>query len=86
MNPCDQNPCENGATCKPNGMSYTCSCPLGYLGLDCETCKPTFHIYLMKYFIQLKTNLDDICASVPCLNGATCQAIADGSDYFCFCL
>jgi hypothetical protein len=39
-NPCFSNPCRNGANCSPlyeNPLMYTCSCPLGYSGKNCET-------------------------------------------------
>ncbi len=32
-NPCNDNPCSNGATCTLQSLSnYTCSCPLGWKG------------------------------------------------------
>ncbi|NXN30274.1 FA9 factor, partial [Nycticryphes semicollaris] len=33
---CDPNPCKNGATCKDAVSSYTCWCPPGYDGRNCE--------------------------------------------------
>ncbi len=33
-----QSPCQNGATCCNNGHGgYTCSCPPGYEGTNCQT-------------------------------------------------
>jgi hypothetical protein len=29
-------PCENGATCMPKGSEYTCLCPVGFTGTNCE--------------------------------------------------
>jgi|EP01047_Picozoa_sp_COSAG01_P016797 hypothetical protein len=35
--PCDEWPCQHGGSCSPNGTtSYSCSCPAGYTGTDCE--------------------------------------------------
>ena len=36
---CEQNPCENGGTCKKHALSYTCDCPPGYNGSLCENGK-----------------------------------------------
>uniref|UniRef100_A0A8C3C2R5 Coagulation factor IX n=1 Tax=Cairina moschata TaxID=8855 RepID=A0A8C3C2R5_CAIMO len=33
---CDPNPCKNGALCKDDVSSYTCWCPAGYEGKNCE--------------------------------------------------
>ena len=34
---CIINPCNNNGTCTDGIASYTCDCPLGFTGLDCET-------------------------------------------------
>ena len=34
---CKDNPCNNNGTCTDGIASYTCDCPLGFTGLDCET-------------------------------------------------
>ena len=36
---CEQNPCENGGTCKKHALSYTCDCPPGYNGSLCQNGK-----------------------------------------------
>ena len=41
--PCASQPCLNGATCRPNGISgYQCICPSGYTGSRCETSRCLF--------------------------------------------
>lgn len=37
---CEPNPCVNGGTCSPYGLdTYSCNCPFGYTGRNCETRK-----------------------------------------------
>lgn len=36
INLCDQDPCQNGATCSNFRTSYNCTCPEGYSGVNCE--------------------------------------------------
>ena len=33
---CEQNPCENGGTCRKHVLSYTCECLPGYNGSLCQ--------------------------------------------------
>ena len=37
VNDCEGNPCNNGGTCQDGISSYTCLCPTGFIGIDCET-------------------------------------------------
>lgn len=71
--PCNPNPCQNGAQCMvqaaSNGYggsssSYVCQCPAGYTGQNCETCDP--------------------CTPNPCNNGGQCTAY--GNSYQCSCV
>ena len=37
---CEPNPCLNGGTCSPYGLdTYSCNCPFGYTGRNCESRK-----------------------------------------------
>ena len=50
MNPCNSNPCQNQGTCSVNGVSstytYFCTCPSGYTGVNCQTCKQFFIVHI----------------------------------------
>ena len=37
INDCSSNPCENNGLCTDDVNRYTCTCPAGYTGTDCET-------------------------------------------------
>ena len=39
INDCYPYPCQNYGTCVDGVNSYTCNCPTGYAGDNCETCK-----------------------------------------------
>ncbi|XP_016844332.1 protocadherin-like wing polarity protein stan isoform X2 [Nasonia vitripennis] len=36
VNLCYSNPCKNGGTCRRREGGYSCECPVGYMGNDCE--------------------------------------------------
>ncbi len=58
INPCDSNPCKNGAFCQPaltNCQNYQCFCNGCWSGPTCQ-------------------DLIDPCADNPCESGGTCTA------------
>ena len=38
---CSPNPCLNGGTCTDGVNNYTCTCPAGFTGTNCEMCSAT---------------------------------------------
>ena len=39
VDPCNPDPCMNGATCIADGTDYSCDCPTEFTGTNCETGK-----------------------------------------------
>ena len=53
INPCDANPCLNGATCTPGGgVDFTCTCATGFTGDNCEN-GTSFHFIFNAYLSSL---------------------------------
>uniref|UniRef100_A0A7I4KPC8 Delta-like protein n=1 Tax=Brugia malayi TaxID=6279 RepID=A0A7I4KPC8_BRUMA len=85
-------PCRNNATCRNTGHGqYTCECPDGYTGTDCEirvqncSLQPclngaTCSGFTGRYCQVAATS----CSDSPCQNGATCAEI--GGVFLCTCL
>ena len=87
VNGCFNNPCLNGATCTPNGNTYTCYCAQFYSGSNCGTCKQTKYTHILWLFLKIFSKLlvNNACDSGPCLNGATCTNTGSGLTYLCSC-
>ena len=95
INECDSNPCQNGGTCGDGIASFSCSCPTGYEGDQCQMGKIKDVTYLPKiynYFHSSACNFNMLlfnseineCDSNQCQNGGTCE---DGiASFTCQCL
>ena len=83
-------PCNNGGTCTDGIATYTCTCPDGFTGRDCET---SMIIFLLTYYLGsfsrhrllsciLLLDIND-CQPNPCMNNGIC---VDGVNSFsCNC-
>ncbi|XP_023821958.1 zonadhesin isoform X3 [Oryzias latipes] len=71
VSPCLSSPCLNGGTCTEAGNNtYTCECPEGFQGSDCEE--------------EITPPGETPCLSNPCLNGGTCTE-GGNNTYTCEC-
>ena len=55
INPCSQNPCENGGTCLDHVTAYSCKCVPGYIGINCEVAN-RFNIYNQIECLRIRYN------------------------------
>ena len=76
---CESSPCLYGGTCLNGVGRYTCQCPHGLAGAQCEQGESKdFYCFLnsLAYkIVNLLYSVDviDECDSSPCVNRATCQ-------------
>uniref|UniRef100_A0A8C6WCT2 Neurocan core protein n=1 Tax=Nannospalax galili TaxID=1026970 RepID=A0A8C6WCT2_NANGA len=79
--PCENNPCLHGGTCRTNGTVYGCNCDQGYAGENCEIdiddclCSPCENG---------GTCIDEVngfvCLCLPSYGGSLCQKDTEGCD------
>ncbi|XP_040842167.1 neurocan core protein [Ochotona curzoniae] len=79
--PCENNPCLHGGTCRANGTMYGCSCDQGFAGENCEididdcACSPCENG---------GTCIDEVngfvCLCLPSYGGSLCEKDTEGCD------
>ncbi|XP_037673897.1 neurocan core protein isoform X2 [Choloepus didactylus] len=79
--PCENNPCLHGGTCKANDTVYSCSCDQGFAGENCEididdcVCSPCENG---------GTCVDEVngfvCICLPSYGGSLCEKDTEGCD------
>uniref|UniRef100_A0A1X7UPV7 Uncharacterized protein n=1 Tax=Amphimedon queenslandica TaxID=400682 RepID=A0A1X7UPV7_AMPQE len=65
VDPCSHSPCQNGGSCVSSDLTYSCVCPLGYSGDQCQEKGAAIS--------QCPTSV--ACNVNPCLNGGKCIAV-----------
>ena len=60
INECYSSPCENGGTCEDQVNGYTCHCPNGYSGDQCQTGNAIFLVPCVSSFL-LFYSVDTFC-------------------------
>ncbi|VDH94425.1 Hypothetical predicted protein, partial [Mytilus galloprovincialis] len=71
---CSSNPCQNKGTCKDGVNSYTCNCPPGYTGFNCQS---EINECLSNPCLNGATCTDEVngysCICASGFSGVTCQ-------------
>lgn len=79
--PCENNPCLHGGTCKANGTLYGCSCGQGFTGENCEI---DIDDCVSSPCENGGTCIDEvntfICLCLPSYGGSLCEKDTEGCD------
>ncbi|XP_011471889.1 neurocan core protein [Oryzias latipes] len=81
-NPCQNNPCLHGGSCLQEGDSYSCYCPQGFSGENCEIDIDDCQSNPCQ---NGGTCIDEInsfvCLCLPSYSGATCEKDTEGCEH-----
>lgn len=81
LDPCENNPCLHGGTCKANGTIYGCSCDRGFAGENCEI---DIDDCVSSPCENGGTCIDEVntfvCLCLPSYGGSLCEKDTEGCD------
>ncbi|XP_039083910.1 neurocan core protein [Hyaena hyaena] len=82
LDPCENNPCLHGGTCKANGTMYGCSCDQGFAGENCEI---DIDDCVSSPCENGGTCIDEVntfvCLCLPSYGGSVCEKDTEGCDH-----
>ncbi|XP_057565218.1 neurocan core protein isoform X2 [Hippopotamus amphibius kiboko] len=80
--PCENNPCLHGGTCKASGTMYRCSCDQGFTGENCEI---DIDDCISSPCENGGTCIDEVnafvCLCLPSYGGSLCEKDTEGCDH-----
>ncbi|XP_035949748.1 neurocan core protein [Halichoerus grypus] len=82
LDPCENNPCLHGGSCKVNGTMYGCSCDQGFAGENCEI---DIDECVSSPCENGGTCIDEVntfvCLCLPSYGGSLCEKDTEGCDH-----
>ncbi|XP_055286743.1 neurocan core protein [Moschus berezovskii] len=82
LDPCENNPCLHGGTCRVNGTVYGCACDQGFAGENCEI---DIDDCISSPCENGGTCIDEvnafICLCLPSYGGSLCEKDTEGCDH-----
>ncbi|CAI4226705.1 unnamed protein product [Auanema sp. JU1783] len=75
---CPFNPCHNGGTCQEkNGEGYSCKCPTGIYGMNCEIDKCSDYLCANGGHCNLDDQLNPVCVCKEGFSGEHCETAVE---------
>uniref|UniRef100_A0A4W6E8I7 Neurocan b n=1 Tax=Lates calcarifer TaxID=8187 RepID=A0A4W6E8I7_LATCA len=82
LNPCVTNPCLHGGKCLPQGTGYSCYCPQGYTGENCEIDVDDCQSEPCENGGTCVDKIDSfLCLCLPSYGGDTCEKDVEGCEH-----